>query len=122
MESENKRRMQLKCALILKKFLDENKSKSFQNLKDGTIDLMLVDNLSKLASATELRPATISSIFNADSIPSITTLILILIKLQRTIVEFGNSYDLIEDNEINLFELELAKKKTQERDRKFSRK
>ncbi|TKT85729.1 hypothetical protein [Dyadobacter frigoris] len=118
MEGDSKRIIQLKCALTLNKFLEENKLLSSSNKKRNSVDLMLVDNLSKLSSLTGLRSATISSIFNADSIPSITTIIVILAKLRRTLVDFGSTYDSIEDQEIEIFQTELNKKKEYEKNRK----
>lgn len=118
MEGDSKRKTQLKCALTLNKLLNDNKSRSFLNIQAGTEDLSLVDNLSKLSSATGLRAATISSIFNADSIPSITNVILILMKLQKTLAEFAINYELLEDSEIEIFESELSKKKIFEKNRR----
>lgn len=118
MEGDSKRQMQLKCAFTLKKFLEENKSQSIQNEKVGKKDLILVDNLSKLASTTGLRPATISSIFNADSSPSITNVIKILVKLERSLSQFGEQYDQIAETDLRLFESELKIKKEIEKKRK----
>lgn len=118
MEGDSKKEMQLRCALTLNKFMNENKSRSILNSQLGIEDLTLVDNLSKLSSSTGLRPATISSIFNADSTPSITTVILILIKLQKTLTDFGNYYESIDGTQIQIFESERTRKKNLEKTRK----
>lgn len=120
MEVEIKRLLQLKCALTLKKFLEENKHQWLENKKSGIEDLSLIYNLSHLSSATSLRPATISSIFNGDSAPSITNIIQILLKLNRTLAQFGQYFDQIEDSEIINFQHEVLSKKEFEKSRRAS--
>jgi transcriptional regulator with XRE-family HTH domain len=119
MEVDDKRKIQLKTALVLNRFLDENKLMSALHEKAGKADLTLVDNLSKLASATGLRPATISSIFNADSSPSTINLIVIVDKLNHLLSEFGREYEKVSNEELEKFELQIATKKTLERKRKL---
>jgi transcriptional regulator with XRE-family HTH domain len=119
MEGDDKRKIQFKSSLVLNRFLEENKLLAAQNEKAGKADVTLVDNLSKLASATGLRPATISSIFNADSSPSTTNLILIVNKLDRLLSEFGREFEKVSDEEAEKFESQIAIKKALERKRKL---
>lgn len=122
MKSDEKGKMQLKCALVLNKFLEQNKILATQNKNAGREDLSLIDNLSKLASATALRPATISSIFNADSNPPITNLIAIVTKLNRSFLDFGKMYDELEEQELETFTRALTLKKNIEKQRKSPKK
>jgi transcriptional regulator with XRE-family HTH domain len=121
MEVELKRLLHLKCALTLKKFIDENKAQLLENRKSGIEDVALVYNLSQLSSAAGLRPATISSIFNGDSTPSITNIIQILLKLNRTLTQFGQYFDQIEDSEIGDFLSEVLDKKEFEKNKRVSK-
>jgi transcriptional regulator with XRE-family HTH domain len=111
MEMDNRKEMQLKCAFVLKKFLDENKLQLLENRKTGVEDISLIYNLSQLSSATGLRPATISNIFNGNSSPLITNVFQVLSKLNRTITQFGECYHGIGDSELREFESEILSKR-----------
>jgi transcriptional regulator with XRE-family HTH domain len=114
MDGQEKSFIRLKCALILNRLLDKNKSQYASNLNNGLNDLKLVHNLSQVSSSTGLRPATVSNIFNGDSAPSVTSLLHILDVLGSSMTQFGVAYDKTSDLEVVEFKKELISKKERE--------
>jgi len=118
MDGHDKTFIRMKCAFVLNQLLDKNKARHSINLSEGVDDLNLVHNLAQLSSATGLRPATISNIFNGDSAPSLTSLIQILEILGSSIMQFGDAYSHASVSEINNFQKNIAEKKERELEKK----
>lgn len=114
MDGANKTIIRLRCAYVLNRLLDKNKSQYASNVGSGVKDLSLVHNLAQLSLSTGLRPATVSSIFNGDSAPSLTSLLQILDVLGSTLTVFGIEYDKASDADVNQFKTDLGLKKSRE--------
>ena len=117
MEEKERKYAQLKVAMVLTRLLEENKMLADRNKKDHYKDLTLVHSQLQISVETGLRPATLTSIFNGESNPTMASVIQILRTLKKTVVEFGNLYDNISESEIEQFQQRIASKK-----RKNSRK
>ncbi|SEI39633.1 Helix-turn-helix [Dyadobacter koreensis] len=111
MEEKERKYAQLRVAMVLTRLLEENKILADTNKKDHYKDLTLIHSQLQISVETGLRPATLTSIFNGDSNPTITSVIQILTALKKTFVEFGNLYENIPESEIQKFQMMVASKK-----------
>ncbi len=76
---------------------------SLQKLLNSSDKAVLALSYDKIASACDMRKATVSDTFNAKTIPSSSTLILILDAMGNSISDFAKVYEAITDSEILAF-------------------
>lgn len=111
MEEEDKKYLKLKIALTLNKLLSENKVQALSDKKHGKKDPNLIHSLLQLSIETGLRPASISSIFNGDSTPSMLSVLQILSKLDKSLILFSKCFENISEIEMLDFEEKIKQKK-----------
>lgn len=91
--------IKLKYALAFRKLLEENvKSKA-----EGNTPFNMVLNTNQLSDTIQRRPATISDIFNAKSIPNGLTIVQILEGLGKSYSDFARYFDNFTKSELNKF-------------------
>lgn len=93
----------LKTAVALSKMLDEAKSKGSSHSRIANNPDHLINSIGKIALETGLRKNTVSDIINAKKATKITTLVLILSALGRTLIDFGKYFEKITDSDIQKF-------------------
>ncbi|MFL1012597.1 hypothetical protein [Flavisericum labens] len=99
MKQELEELIKIKIAISLNKLLKARKvSVQDEDGKDNT-----PDTYNKIALFSDLRKATVSDTFNAKSIPSSATLILIVEAMGFDLIEFSKVYCSIKENEISDF-------------------
>jgi transcriptional regulator with XRE-family HTH domain len=76
---------------------------SLQKLLNSSDKAVLARSYNKIASASDMRKATVSDTFNAKTIPSSSTLILILDAMGNSISDFARVYETITDSEMLAF-------------------
>ena len=98
--------IKLRFALAFRKLLEENLAAK----EEKGAPFNLVTNANQLADSVQMRPATITDILNAKSIPGGLTMHLMLEALGKTFVEFGKYYDSFTKTDISKFKTILSKK------------
>lgn len=98
MNKSSEKHIKIKIAISLKTLLENNKS----NLLTDRADIATSYN--EIALRADLRKATVSDIFNAKSMPSAGTLILILEAMQIQLVDFSKVYDSVTERDIQKFD------------------
>jgi hypothetical protein len=83
--------IKFKIAISLRKLLQSNG-------KD-----LVPQSYNDIADVAEIRKATVSDTFNAKSIPSSSTLILILKAMGNSFCDFENIFDTLQDSDILAF-------------------
>lgn len=97
--------IQLRFALTFRKLLDENiKAKGNKG-----VPFNIVTNTNQLADAIQKRPATVSDIFNARSIPGGLTIHQILEGLGKSFSDFAKYYDSLTKADLMKFKSELKR-------------
>ena len=87
MKEETEEHIKIKIAISLRKLLKHSDGKS------------IVGSYNKIALNADIRKGTVSDTFNAKSMPSFSTLLLIVNAMGFTLSDFAKEYDLIKDFE-----------------------
>lgn len=93
----------IKTAIALSKMLEEAKAKGSSHSRIANNPDHIINSIGKIALETGLRKNTVSDIFNARKATKITTLVLILEALNKTIADFGKFFEKVTDSEIQKF-------------------
>ena len=109
----------IRSAIALTKILEEAKAKGSSHSRIANNPDHIINSIGKIALETGLRKNTVSDIFNGKKATKITTLVLILDALNKTIVDFGKYFEKVTDSDIQKFKersnlkkpASLAKKK-----------
>lgn len=112
----------LKTAIALSKILEEAKAKGSSHSRIANNPDHLINSIGKIALETGLRKNTVSDIFNANKATKITTLVLILEALNKTIVDFGKYFEKVTDSDIQKFKEQSSLKKSTVGTKKKSKK
>lgn len=97
MKNEFEKVIRIKIAISLRRLLE--KSKKVYNTNDD-----FAQSYNQIAIITDLRKGTVSDTFNAKSIPSSSTMILIIEAMGFNMCDFANIYCSINRNEVNTFQ------------------
>jgi transcriptional regulator with XRE-family HTH domain len=92
-----------KTAIALSRLLDEAKAKGSSHSRIVNNPDHIINSIGKISLETGLRKNTISDIINAKKAPKITTLVLILDALGKSIIDFGKQYEKLTDSDIQKF-------------------
>ena len=103
MKNEDREKIKLKIATTLNILLNKKKEKTNNGLNKEDI----VNSYNEIALIADIRKATVSDTFNANTIPSSITLIEIIKAMGFGIQDFGNIYDSLTNNDLKKFTKEF---------------
>lgn len=93
----------IRTAVVLTKFLDDAKAKGSSHARISNNTDYLINSIRKIALEAELQVNTVADVFNGKRSARIPTVALILQALNKTMTEFGKSYDRVTDSDIQKF-------------------
>ncbi len=99
MKNESTQHIRFKIAISLNKLIIT--SKDFGQEGDNIDEI--AKSYNQIALNADIRKATVSDTFNAKSVPSTTTLILIIEAMGYKLNDFAKIYDLVTDDDIDKF-------------------
>ncbi|TGD58967.1 hypothetical protein [Flavobacterium humi] len=99
MKENSTEHIKIKTAISLKKLLASIQNSAQVKNADNSI----VKSYNDIALNADIRKATVSNTFNANSIADSTTLILIIEAMGFSLTDFAKIYDSIKDSEILTF-------------------
>ncbi len=92
-----------KTAIVLNSMLDEAKKKGSSHSRISNNPNHIINSIGKIALETGLRKNTVSDLLNGKKGTKLTTLIPILMALDKTIADFGKLFEKITDSDIQSF-------------------
>jgi transcriptional regulator with XRE-family HTH domain len=102
----------IRTAVVLTKFLDDAKAKGSSHERIVNNPDYLINSFGKIALEAGIRKHTVADILNGKRSARIPTLAIILEALNKTMADFGKSYDRVTDSDIQKFKERSNLKKT----------
>lgn len=95
--------IKIKTAIVLTGMLNEAKKKGSSHSRIANNPDHIINSIGKIALETGLRKNTVSDLLNGKKTTKLTTLLSILIALDKTLIDFGKHFEKITDSDIQKF-------------------
>ena len=99
MEKAIEDNIKFKIAISLKILLEKRKNNSINIIKEDSLGV----SYNTIALNADIRKATVSNIFNANTSPNSITLVLIIEAMGYNLIDFSKIYDSIKEKDIQNF-------------------
>lgn len=95
--------IKIKTAIVLTGMLNEAKKKGSSHSRIANNPDHIINSIGKISLESGLRKNTISDLLNGKKATKLTTLLLILTALDKTLIDFSRHFEKISDSDIQIF-------------------
>lgn len=95
--------IKIKTAIVLTGMLNEAKKKGSSHSRIANNPDHIINSIGKISLESGLRKNTISDLLNGKKATKLTTLLLVLTALDKTLVDFSRHFEKISDSDIQKF-------------------